>query len=254
MSTTHWIEQLRRNVARVRSDIAGACQRARRDPADVRLVGVTKYVSPTVLRELLGCGVDDIGESRPQQIAARAAECGPANLDWPATGDVAGPHPRWHMIGHLQRNKIKMLLPHARIIHSIDSQRLAAAVASQAADLHATVDVFIEVNVSGESSKGGVSPSEAHQLADFIAAQRGIRLRGLMTMAPFDADPETARPYFARLRVVLQELREGLAGATHLRHLSMGMSQDYVQAVEEGATFVRVGSALFEGLPSEPPA
>lgn len=254
MHALDWTRRLRDNVARVREHIAAACARVGRDPADVHLVGVTKYVSPGVIRELVATGVHDVGESRVQQLVARAAEMGPSRLDWGPGEDAAGPaRPRWHMIGHLQRNKAKALLPHARIIHSLDSDRLAATLEAQAAALGAFVDVFVEVNVAGEASKQGVAATEVEPLAAAVRNCPHLRLRGLMTMAPFNPEPEAARPHFARLRERLGRLRAtGVAGPECV-HLSMGMSQDYRVAVEEGATWVRVGSALFEGLPTDEP-
>lgn len=254
MPNADWRHILRENVSRVRQDIAAACARAGRPADSVRLVAVTKYVSVAVLRELVAAGVTDIGESRAQQLAARVAECGTSLTDWPAPGaPETGGAVRWHMIGHLQRNKVKLVLPQVRIVHSLDSDRLARALDECAAQHDCHVDVFIEVNVTGEGSKEGVVPEALPALLEVIAACPRIRARGLMTMAPFDPDPETARSCFVRLRELRDRLRQaGDAGATCVE-LSMGMSQDYVVAVEEGATYVRVGSALFEGLPSTDP-
>lgn len=243
--------QVAANVAAVRSRIAAAARRAGRTPADIRLVGVTKYVDLPTVRALLAAGVPDLGESRVQQLTARAAELGTAAPGWPDSAEAPGP--RWHMIGHLQRNKVRQLLPHARIVHSLDSDRLTDALQQHAADLDLTADVFLEVNVAGEASKDGIGPAAAAALAARIQQLDRLTLRGLMTMAPFDADPETARPVFARLRELLERLRTAGAVGPQCVELSMGMSHDYVVAVEEGATVVRVGSALFTGLPSTDP-
>ena len=251
-TNTNWQARLRANIAQVRQDIAAACERVGRAPASVRLVAVTKYVSPQVLREVVASGIADLGESRAQQLATRARDYGPSQLDWPGEHDAqAAPAlPRWHMIGHVQRNKVKMLLTHTRIIHSLDSPRLAAELSKEAEALAAPVDVLIEVNVAGEASKSGLPPEAVAPLLAVCAPLSAVRVRGLMTMAPYDPDPEAARPHFARLRELLEHLRT-TAGADLLGpHLSMGMSQDYTVAIEEGATFVRVGSALFTGLPS----
>lgn len=254
MPTADWVTRLHANVQQIRARIADAAARSGRDPATVRLVGVTKYVATDVLRELVAAGVVDIGESRVQQLVQRATERPATDPTLPAADAAdADTGPRWHMIGHLQRNKIRQLLPHCRIIHSLDSERLAQALETQAAASDGVVDVLIEVNVAGEDSKQGCSPDEVPRLATRVAAAAHLRLRGLMTMAPYDPDPETARPHFARLRELRDDLRaRGLAGPA-CDHLSMGMSQDYAVAVEEGATLVRVGSALFEGLPSSDP-
>ncbi len=251
--STNWQEQLRDNLARVRDTLAHAAHRRGRDPRHVRLVAVTKYVAPSVLRKVLQAGVPDLGESHVQQLVARAQECHPPRLDWPAADEAADARPRWHMIGHLQRNKVKALLPYARIVHSLDSPRLAQAIEQQATALDARVDVLIEVNVAGEASKTGLAPDAVPPLIAAVAACPHLCLRGLMTMAPYAPDPEMARPCFARLRELLEQYRSaGLVGADCV-HLSMGMSQDYPVAVEEGATLVRVGSALFEGLPTSDP-
>jgi PLP dependent protein len=253
MGPSAWKERLRANLALVREKIAQAAGRAGRSPADVRLIAVTKYADIEVVREVLAAGVADLGESHVQQLAERAGQCGPARLDWPGDDSPGeGNRPRWHMIGHLQRNKVKLLLPHARLIHSLDSQRLAETLEQQAVQLGGLADVLIEVNVSGEGSKQGVAPDAVAALAVAVGGCPHLRLRGLMTMAPYDPNPETARPHFARLRELLERLRtDGVTGPL-CRELSMGMSQDYVVAVEEGATFVRVGSALFEGLAGVP--
>ncbi len=253
MDQSHWKQRLRDNLARVRDKLAAACARVGRDPSEVHLVAVTKYVNPEVLAELVAAGVVDIGESQVQQLVRRAVACGPARMDWPGEAAIDDRRPRWHMIGHLQRNKVKLLLPHARIVHSLDSVRLVETIERHAGELQAMVDVFIEVNVAGEASKQGVRPEQAAELAAAVMACAHLRLRGLMTMAPWDPDPEVARPHFVRLRQLLEDLRGQGLGGPECRHLSMGMSQDYAVAVEEGATFVRVGSALFEGLPTADP-
>jgi pyridoxal phosphate enzyme (YggS family) len=251
--STDWRQQLRANLARVRSSIAEASQRRGRDPHTVRLVAVTKYVAPPVLREVLLAGVSDVGENHVQQLVARARECGPPRLDWPDLGEPADARPRWHMIGHLQRNKVRPLLQYARIVHSLDSPRLAQAIEQQAAAFGARVDVLIEVNVAGEASKTGLSPDEVAPLVETVAVCSHLCLRGLMTMAPYDPDPEAARSCFVRLRELLGRFRCAKLVGPDCVHLSMGMSQDYAVAVEEGATLVRVGSALFDGLPSLDP-
>jgi pyridoxal phosphate enzyme (YggS family) len=241
-------QRLRRNLADLRAGIAAACQRVGRDPADVRLVAVTKYVDLDTIRALLDAGVGDLGENRVQQLTDRARALGSSDLDLLSGPPATPARPRWHMIGHLQRNKVKTLLEHARILHSLDSLRLTQEVEKQAARLERTVDAFLEVNVAGESAKSGAAVAQAAALAEAATRCRNIRVHGLMTMAPFDPDPEAARPHFARLRELLETLRRDGALGPECRHLSMGMTIDYAVAVEEGATFVRIGSALFEGV------
>jgi len=242
------IERLRGNLARIRGGIASACDRAGRNPADVQLVAVTKYSSLDAVQALLSEGQRDLGENRIQQLAERAALLGAADagLLSPMLENVS--LPRWHMIGHLQRNKVKSLLKHASIVHSLDSSRLGEELEKQAAKLDRQIDAFLEVNVAGEESKSGAAFTEADAIAEAVMKCAHIRLRGLMTMAPYNPDPETVRPYFARLREKRDEMRLKGAVGPECVHLSMGMTVDYAVAVEEGATFVRIGSALFEGV------
>ena len=207
------------NLASVRTRIEAACRRAGRDPASVTLVAVTKTVGLDQVRELQALGVTDFGENRVQDGLPKAR---------------ALPQARWHFIGSLQRNKVRKALSAFQVVHSVDSAELAAQIAQVAAETGWTGEVLIEVNVAGEEQKGGV-PLEAAE--GLIRSLKGLRVTGLMTMAPLDADPEQARPVFRKLR----ELRDRLG----LEHLSMGMSQDFEVAIEEGATLVRVGTALF---------
>lgn len=236
---------LQRNLDRVHETIASACMRAGRSPDEITLVAVTKYVPPSVIAALLACGVRNLGENRIQQLEERVAEFGSAEA---VLGAASGDLPCWHMIGHLQRNKVRKLVPRVRILHSLDSLRLAEEVSRRATDADCRVDAFVEVNVSGELSKDGLPPGELPALLEKAEALTGLRTVGLMTMAPQTPDAEGARRYFAALRALRDAMRDKglLAGEAGL---SMGMSNDFAVAVEEGATSVRVGSALYEGLP-----
>ena len=222
-------EIIAKNLVEVRANIEAVCRKVGRSPADVTLVAVTKTVSSDVARALVAAGAVDLGENRVQELENKAE----ALRDLPV---------RWHMIGHLQRNKVRKVLPIVQIIHSVDSLRLAQEIHEQAARLGLKARVLIEMNVSGEASKFGLRPEELAPLLKEIAPMGNIVVEGLMTMPPIAADPELSRPYFRKLR----DLRD----AHGLKHLSMGMSQDYAVAGEEGATFVRVGTALFRGLES----
>ncbi|MBN2446741.1 MAG: YggS family pyridoxal phosphate-dependent enzyme [Phycisphaerae bacterium] len=249
MTTAAWEDRLRENVGEVRARIAAAYRRSGREPGDVTLVAVTKYTGLAVIRELLRTGCTDLGESRVQQLMPRTNALGSsaATLETTVTVDA----PRWHMIGHLQRNKVKYLLPSVRIVHAVDSLRLAEQIDELAGRHGISADVLIEVNVAGEEQKYGVTPDKLPALLEELGPKQHIRLCGLMTMAPLADNPEDARPHFARLRQLLTDARDrGIVGPA-CRHLSMGMSQDYEIAVEEGATLVRVGSLLFEGVPAE---
>jgi len=214
----------------VRERIAQACGRAGRDPATVGLVVVTKTVGVDVIRELISLGVEDLGENRVQDFATKVEELGER------------PGVRFHMIGHLQRNKAKQAVRLFDMIHSVDSLRLAEAVSRAAAAQGKQMPVLLEVNVSGEESKFGFDPASARRAAPQIAALPCIRLDGLMTMAPFGAEEDVLRTVFRSLRELSAEIasEHGL----DMPHFSMGMSQDYEIAVEEGATLVRVGTAI----------
>jgi len=220
------------NLADVRRRIAEACERAGRAADEVTLVAVTKTVEVDVIRMLHELGVRDFGENRVAQAEERIA----------ALSDLDA---RWHMIGHLQRNKAKKAVPLFPVIHSIDSLRLARAVSEQAAKQGRVAEGLIQVNTSGEESKFGLEPDEVRAVHKETGGLEGLRVVGLMTMAPFYDDPEQCRPCFRALR----ELRDELAGEdASLTHLSMGMTNDFEVAIEEGADLIRVGSALFHGI------
>ncbi|MGE0478949.1 MAG: YggS family pyridoxal phosphate-dependent enzyme [Phycisphaerae bacterium] len=243
--------RLRENLAAVRAAIAAAAARRGCRPETVKLVAVTKYVSSAIIRELLAEGVADVGENRVQQLVARAAELAAPATTGPA---VPRPAPRWHMIGHLQRNKVRALLPHCRVVHSLDSARLARELEAEASRLGVAVEAFVEVNVVGEAQKTGARPEQLPELLDALRSCARVKAVGLMTMAPLAGDPEQSRPVFRELRERLRRLRESGALPADCTELSMGMSQDYVIAVEEGATVVRVGAALYEGVADPSPA
>jgi len=235
--------RIERNLQRIREDIAGACRRSGRTPDEVSIVAVTKAVDMETVKSLLDAGLTDLGENRAQRLTQRAAET-EAHVRRRRT-PLPAPV-RWHMIGHLQRNKVKGVLNCAEVIHSVDSLRLAEEIHNRAERLGRVVDVFLQVNCSQEEQKFGVAVGAALHLAELICTLGSLRLNGLMTMAPLTQDPELARPSFVRLRELFEEMRAERIGGEHFRHLSMGMTQDYPVAVEEGATVLRIGTALFE--------
>jgi pyridoxal phosphate enzyme (YggS family) len=214
--------------------ITDACARAGRHPGDVELIAVTKTVPVEMARAASDAGMHHLGESRPQELWRKAAAIDRAV--W------------WHLIGHLQRNKVEQTLPLVHLIHSVDSLRLLAAIEKEAARQLRVVDVLVQVNASREASKHGFAPEEVPALAPEINKLRNVRVRGLMTMAAYDEDPEKSRPTFALVRQLRDRLRGEVASAHPLDHLSMGMSNDFEVAIEEGATLVRLGTVLFEGL------
>ncbi len=222
------------NVTRVQGRIAEAAARAGRTANQVTLVAVSKYVGPAEVRALVEAGCSRLGESRPQQL-------------WDKADALADLPIRWHMIGHLQRNKVRRTLPLVEMIQSADSPRLVAAIDRTAAELSQTIAILLEVNISGESAKHGFVPAEVEPALEELALCDRVEVRGLMCMAGFAAASQDARRDFAALRGLRDRLRENCPDGIALDELSMGMSGDYEVAIEEGATIVRVGSALFEG-------
>jgi PLP dependent protein len=229
------------NVAEVRGRIAEAAVRSGRKPDAVALVAVTKYVSADLVRPLVAAGCWDLGESRPQKL-------------WEKADELAGLPVRWHMIGHIQTNKIRRTLPLVALIHSIDSQRLLDAIDKEqtaattlAACGDGPVRVLLEVNVSGDAAKGGFAPDAIEPLLEQLASYRSVSVGGLMCMAGLESEPNAARREFASLRELRDRLRASCRPNIALNELSMGMSGDYEIAIEEGATIVRIGSALFDG-------
>lgn len=216
-------------VARVRERLAAAAARAGRRPEEVTLVAVTKGVALVRIREAVAAGVTDLGESRVQEAAPKIAAL--------RTGA------RWHLVGHLQRNKAGLAAGLFSVIHSLDSVRLAEALSRHAPQ---PLELLLQVNVAREPQKFGVPPEALASVLRSTAQLPHIRIVGLMTIAPLTSDPERARPVFRRLRTLRDEAARVLG--TALPHLSMGMTDDFEVAVEEGATMVRIGRAVFAAL------
>jgi pyridoxal phosphate enzyme (YggS family) len=227
------VTDLPQRLEEVRRRIAAAAERAGRDPAAVRLVAVTKTVDARRVAEVVALGVRDLGENRVQEAATKAAEL-PGGL-------------RWHLIGHLQTNKAARAAQLFDVVHSVDGPRVAEAL-SQRRQGMAPLDVLVEAELTGIPGHTGVPEEGLGALAEAVTAMPNLRLRGLMTMAPPVADPADARPGFARLRGLRDRLQERIGH--ELPELSMGMSNDYPVAVEEGATIVRLGRALFGERPA----
>jgi pyridoxal phosphate enzyme (YggS family) len=232
----------------VRERIEGACARAKRDSKEITLIAVTKTAAPEQVREILQLGVGDLGESRVQQLTQRAMQLGEFYQRRVHAGDENVPERlRWHLIGHLQRNKVKGLLPVVSLIHSIDSLRLAEELETQAAKIEKRQPVLMQVNASEEAQKSGVAVGAAVHLAEQIDSMPHLQLMGLMTMAELTDKEPAIRHTFARTREIFEEMKWHKIGGTGLKHLSMGMSHDFEIAIEEGATMVRIGTELFGG-------
>lgn len=236
----------------MRERIAAAAERSGRRAQDVLMVAVTKNATPDQIRTLVELGQVDLGENRVQQLTQRVAaleEFLSRRRTLGAAAPKGSPEPpqqvRWHMIGHLQRNKVKQVIPLVNLIQSVDSLRLAEEIHNFAARTDRVVDILIQVNVSGETSKSGVAAPAVIHLAEQIDSMMHLRLRGLMTMAPYSDDPEDARPVFARTAELFHDLQNARVSGPACNVLSMGMSGDFEVAIEEGANLVRVGRALF---------
>ena len=229
-------------IAAVQERIAAAARRAGRDPAEVTLVAVSKTHSPEEVAAAYAAGLRVFGENRVEEAAPKVAAVA-ALLDRPSSV-VIGPSSivEWHMIGHLQSRKAEDVLPWASMVHSVDSVKLAQRLSRFATA--EKLPILLEINVSGEASKYGFQPEELPAAVETIAALPGLALQGLMTMAPIAADPEEVRPVFAALRALRDELARRYPNLDW-RHLSMGMTDDFEVAIEEGATIVRVGRAIF---------
>ena len=221
-------EQLASRLEAVRHRISAAAGRAGRRAEDVTLVAVSKTFPLDVVRTALDLGIEHLGENRAQELKQKVAALG------------AGP--TWHFVGHLQTNKVKQVAGAAALVHSVDRFGLAEALDRRCVALGIKQDVLLEVNVSGEASKSGVEPPGLARLVEEVAGLSGIEVSGLMTMAPLDPDPGRSRPYFAELKELQEVVTSVVPGASAL---SMGMTRDFEVAIEEGATLVRVGEAIF---------
>lgn len=220
------------NVKLVRERIAGAARRSGRSPDAVTLVAVSKYVDAAMARQLLAAGCHELGEARPQELCRKAEELKDESI-------------HWHLIGHLQTNKVRRTLPLVSLIHSIDSNKLLDAIDAEAAVLGRRVSLLLEVNISGEAAKHGFEPAALSAVLDRAPFWPNVEIKGLMGMAALEGGLDAARRNFSSLRELRDRLRSDHSGEVSLDELSMGMSGDYEIAIEEGATIVRVGSALF---------
>ncbi len=221
------------NLKEVHRNIENACLRVHRDPGEVTLIAVSKTKPVEMILEAVEEGERCFGENKPQEIKAKFDD------------DRLPRDLKWHMIGHLQRNKIRHIIDKVSMIHSVDSLRLAEAISEEAVKRQMVMPVLVEVNMAGEESKFGISPEEAEGFIRQIARLQGIVVKGLMTIAPYTDDPETNRPYFRTLRELSIDIAKKSIDNIDMCVLSMGMTGDYEVAVEEGATLIRVGTGIF---------
>lgn len=222
---------LKENLKKVTEQIAASCKKSKRDISDVRLVAVSKTKPVPMLQEIYNEGIRDFGENKVQELTEKY--------------DLLPKDIRWHMIGHLQRNKVKYIVDKAYLIHSVDSLRLASTIEQEAAKKDCIVNILLEVNVSGEESKFGFHPDELEGAVREISKKRHIRVVGLMTIAPFVENAEKNRAIFRELHKLSVDINNKNIDNITMSILSMGMTNDYGIAIEEGANIVRVGTAIF---------
>ncbi len=215
----------------VENNILDACERSGRNPEEVTLIAVSKTKPVEMLQEVYNEGIRDFGENYVQELADKI-EIMPKDI-------------RWHMIGHLQRNKVKYLVGKVACIHSVDSLRLAEVINERSIKLGVVTEIMAEVNIAGEESKFGFTRDEVFDFAEKVSTMEGVKLVGLMTSAPYVNDPEENRQYFREMKSLSVDINEKNINNINITELSMGMTNDYIVAVEEGATHVRVGTAIF---------
>ena len=220
------------NVKRVFEKMEKAATLSGRSLDDITLVGVTKTVTATEAKELMDAGVKNLGENRVQSLLDKY--------------DVLGNEPVWHLIGHLQTNKVKYIADKVSMIHSVDSLRLAEEIDRQFEKAERCADILVQVNVSGEESKYGITPDETFRFIESISEFKNLSVKGLMTMAPLLANPDECRKIFYDLHKLAVDIDRKKYDNICMEHLSMGMSGDFYEAILEGATIIRVGSALFQ--------
>ena len=223
------------NIAEVKGRIAEAAKVAGKSFQEITLVAVCKYFDASVTQAVVDAGLLDLGENRPQQL-------------WEKAETLHGQGIRWHQIGHLQRNKVRRTLPLITLMHAADSLRLLREVSKQAVRIEKEQDVLVEVNISGDENKHGFKPEEMESVLNECEQMAGIKVRGLMAMAGLGSGLDGARREFEQMRLLQERLLTVKPDGIELRELSMGMSRDYDIAIEQGATMVRVGNSLFNGI------
>lgn len=227
---------MRARLEEINRRMAAACERAGRSASEITLVAVSKTVPAARIREAIEAGVRTLGESRVQEAAAKIPELSAISAERKV---------QWHLIGHLQSNKARRAVELFDAVHSVDDLKLAERLDHLAAESGKRLPIFIEVNLGGEESKTGAAPDEALTLCEQVGKLPSLELKGLMTVPPFSDNPEDARPFFRLLRRLRDEARRAGAVGESFKELSMGMSDDFEIAIEEGATFIRIGTALF---------
>jgi len=222
---------VKENLEEIQKNIEQACLRSGRHPNDITLVAVTKTIEADVMNASIDYGVQVIGENRVQEIRRKF--------------DEVNDNVSWHQIGHLQTNKVKYIVDKVDMIHSVDSVRLAKEISDKAGKHQRIIDVLIQVNVASEAQKFGITESDLPGILEEVSKMPSVQVKGLMLIAPFAEDPETVRPIFRRMKEIFDSTKNSNYDNVEMKYLSMGMSGDYVIAIEEGANMVRIGSGIF---------
>lgn len=225
------MDDIQVNIAGIKEEIKKICHNCGRNPEDITLVVVTKTVDPERINYAVDCGASDLGENKVQEIVDKYE---------PVSKNV-----KWHLIGHLQTNKVKYIIDKVELIHSVDSIKLAEEISKRAEKYDITKDVLVQINVAEEETKFGIGLDEAVNFVKNISEFGNIRIKGLMTIAPYSENPEGVRLVFRQLREKFDELSQMNLPNTEMKYLSMGMSNDYQIAIEEGANIIRIGTAIF---------
>lgn len=225
------MDDIQVNIADIKEEIKQICHSCGRNPEDITLVVVTKTVDPERINYAVDCGVSNLGENKVQEIMDKY--------------ETVSKNIKWHLIGHLQTNKVKYIIDKVELIHSVDSVKLAEEISKRAERYDITKDVLVQINVAEEETKFGIGLEEAVNFVKSISAFDNIRIKGLMTIAPYSENPEGVRLVFRQLREKFDELSQMNLPNTEMKYLSMGMSNDYHIAIEEGANMIRIGTAIF---------
>ena len=232
---------IRENLERIEKRIQAACERSHRNREEVLLIAVSKTKPASMVQEAMEAGIRNFGENKVQELCEKAEQ-----IEGGFSRSAGSPL-NWHLIGHLQRNKVKYVVGRACLIHSVDSLRLAEEIQKEAEKKDCHVDILIEVNIGDEESKSGIAKEEAVELVKAVSVLTRVHIKGLMAIAPIVETPEESRPYFREMARLKEEIRSMELPGVEMRELSMGMTGDFEVAIEEGATMVRVGTAIFGG-------
>jgi hypothetical protein len=222
---------IEKNVNEILQNIKEACDSSNRNEDDIILIAVTKTVDVDVMSEARQLDLKNFGENKPQELVRKY--------------EFFNEETKWHMIGHLQRNKVKYIIDKVELIHSLDSVKLAEEIQKQSVKHDKVTDVLIEINIGNEISKHGINPEELFDFVDKVKELKNLKIKGLMAVAPYKIDPEDVRPFMKKMKSLFDELKEIKGDNIDIDTLSMGMSNDYKIAIEEGATMVRIGSSIF---------